>query len=72
MLDCDCKGIPGGEGQKRRKQTIRVLFPREILPFSNPEVLMITGKEQIPASDLAAMNLRDSASTKNHCAEFLF
>lgn len=51
---------------------MRVVFPREILPFSNPGVLMITGKEQIPASDLAAMNLRDSASTKNHCAGLLF
>ena len=69
MLDCDCKGIPGGEWQKRRKQTIRVVFPREIFSLSNPGVLMTIGKEQIPASDLAAMNLRDLPSTKNHCAE---
>lgn len=66
MLDCDCKGIPRGEGQKRRKQTIEVLFPREILSLSNPGILMITGKEQIPVFDLAALNLRGSASTKKN------
>jgi len=72
VLDCDCKATPGGEGQKRRKQTIRVVFPREVLSLNNPGVLMIIEKEQIPASGLAAMILRGLVVTKKHCAELLF
>lgn len=64
VLDCYCKVIPGGEGQKRRTLTVKLVFPREIRSLGSPGVLMIIGKEKIPVSDLAGMNLRDSLSTK--------
>lgn len=34
VLYCEYEGIPGGEGQKMRKQTITVVAPREILAIS--------------------------------------
>lgn len=75
MFHCDCEGIPGEEGQKRRNQTIRAVPPREILAFSmqsNSRAVMIIRKALIPEFDFASMDLGDSASIKKQYAKMLF